>query len=167
MDGRDPRTAIAVVLLASALAAPVGAQSGISTTPAAPQWELRIDGTAADANAAHVGVGLNVRGGHYVRSGFALATGVVEVGDEWRPSHRLDLTARFLLDPFGDDPRGLYGGAGVTVRADDRADPAARLLLVIGLEGNPDRRWVRSVEVALGGGVRVGLVLRPKRRGSR
>ena len=160
--------AIAAAVLLAAPAGPLRAQNGRPTATALPQWELRADGTAATSNAAHVGVGINVRTGWYLRSGIALASGAsVGPDDEWRASHRVDLTTRFLVDPFGERRRSFYAGGGVTVRADRDADPDARLLLIVGLEGNPERARVRSIELGLGGGVRLGVVLRGKRSGAR
>jgi hypothetical protein len=178
MDVQAPRRVascslrIGAVLAAAALvvtpAGQLGAQNGPPTATAAPQWEVRVDGTAATANAAHVGLGLNVRSGWYLRSGISVATGVVEGPDDfWRTSHRVDLTTRFLLDPFGERRRAFYAGGGVTVRADQDADPAARLLVIVGFEGNPERQRVPSIELGLGGGVRLGVVIRAKRSGAR
>lgn len=165
-----PRLGTAVACAVIALAAPgdVGAQGGPPRATPLPQWEWRIDATSATAEAAHVGLGLNIRSGWYLRSGLAISTGAVRGPDEaWRPSHRLDLTARFLLDPFAASPRGFYAGGGVTVRGDEGADPAARLLVIVGVEGNAERRLVPSVELGLGGGVRLGIVLRTRRDGAR
>jgi hypothetical protein len=157
------------LLAAAALLLPTApgaarAQDGPPSATALPQWEWRIDATAASASAVHSGVGLNVRNGWYLRSGVAFSVGAVEGADgAWRGSHRLDLTARFLLDPFAERRRGVYAGGGVTVRSDAGRDAAARLLVVFGVEGNPERRRLRSIELGLGGGVRLGVVLRTRR----
>jgi len=160
--------ALAAATLVSTPVALLGAQGGRPTATALPQWEVRVDGTAATANAAHVGVGLNVRSGWYLRSGITVATGAaVGPDDFWRTSHRLDLTTRFLVDPFGERRRSFYAGGGVTVRADQDADAAARLLVIVGLEGNSERPRVPSVELGLGGGVRLGVVFRARRSDAR
>jgi hypothetical protein len=38
--------------------------------------------------------------------------------------------------------------------------------VVFGVEGNPERRRLRSIELGLGGGVRLGVVLRTRRSSS-
>jgi hypothetical protein len=81
-------------------------------------------------------------------------------------SQRLEVTGRFLLDPFAERRRGLYAGGGVVVRHDGDANPDARLVLLVGVEGEPRVRRIRSLEIALGGGVRVGLVIRRARPGA-
>ena len=151
------------VLTAALAATPTRAQDRPVASPL-PQWELRADATAATSPAAHLGVGLNVRAGWYARLGAALALGAAEgAGGEWQASQRADLTVRFLLDPFAERRTGFYGGAGVTARLDGDAPVDARLLLLLGAEGRP-RRGVRpSLEIGLGGGVRVGVVLRRRR----
>jgi hypothetical protein len=131
-----------------------------------PQWELRADWTAARTDAAHVGVGMNLRAGWYARVGGVLALGAAEgAGGNWGASQRADLTVRFLLDPFAERARGFYGGAGVTARRDGDAPVDARLLVVLGVEGRPDGKWMPSLELGLGGGLRLGVVLRPRRSG--
>lgn len=132
---------------------------------ALPQLEWRADVTAADAPDAHLGLGMNVRAGWYVRLGAGVAAGAVRTDDgSWLGSQRVDVAARFLLDPFKERPRALYGGAGVSARfVEGRADPV--LLLVLGVEGRPRERWTPAAEIALGGGVRAGVVLRRTRPG--
>ena len=130
------------------------------------QWEARADATVSPRPAAHAGVGVNVRAGAYARIGVAYLAGATDVRDlATRFSQRADASVRFLLDPYAERRRGLYGGAGVTVRQDDGADWEGRLLLLVGLEGDPTRRVIPSVELALGGGVRLGIVLRGRRSG--
>jgi hypothetical protein len=173
MDVQAPQrvaswAAVAVALALSTGAAPglLRAQDGPPRATALPQLEWRIDGTAANANAFHSGLGLNIRSGWYLRTGLALTAGAAQgADDEWRSSYRLDLTSRFLLDPFGERRRGLYAGGGVTVRRDDVANPTAHLLVLVGVEGSPQRRVIPSLELGLGGGVRLGFVLRSRRDG--
>jgi hypothetical protein len=126
--------------------------------------ELRADWSAARRNAAHLGVGVNVRAGWYARLIAGLAAGAVDTGgDGWEASQRADLTARFLLDPFAERRRGVYGGAGITARRDGDAPVEVRLLVVLGVAGRPEGAWVPSVELGRGGGLRLGVVLRPRR----
>ena len=154
---------VAVTVAAAFAAAPLRAQDRPVASPL-PQWELRADLIAATSPAAHLGVGLNVRAGWYARLGATLALGAAEgAGGEWRASQRADITARFLLDPFAERPIGLYGGVGVTARLDGDGPVDARLLLLLGAEGQPRRGVLPSLEIGLGGGVRLGVVLRRRR----
>ena len=130
-----------------------------------PQWEFRQDVTVARDPGTHLGVGLNVRADYYVRLGVALSAGAVRRADDaWVGAPRLDLTARYLLDPFGDRPRGWYGGGGVSVVQRPGESATAALQLLVGLEGRRGSKITPSVEVGVGGGVRVGVVLRRTRQ---
>lgn len=138
-----------------------------------PQWEARVDATIAPAAgsrmAGHAGGGVNVRLGPYARLGTVMAIGAIDSpieGDGPDFSARVDMVGRFLLDPFAEHRTGLYGGAGFTARADGAGAWKGNLLIVFGLEGPAAGRIVPALEVALGGGARIGLVLRGRRRGS-
>ena len=161
-----PRTPALFVALSVAMAigpAPLAAQTDVRFS-ASPQWEVRLDATAAQRLATHAGLGLNLRAGPYVRVGFGIAGGAVRTAsDEWVASQRADLAARFLLDPFAERARGLYGGAGISARRDGDESVVGHLVLLFGIEGRPTRALVPSLEIALGGGTRVGVVLRRRR----
>jgi hypothetical protein len=129
-----------------------------------PQWEFRQDVTVAREPGAHLGVGLNLRADYYVRLGVSLSSGAVRRdSDVWVGAQRLDLTARYLLDPFGERPRGWYGGAGVSVAQLPGQGASASLQLLVGLEGRPGKSLIPAVELGVGGGVRLGVVVRRKR----
>lgn len=129
-----------------------------------PQWELRQDITGAREPGAHVGVGLNVRADYYVRLGVAISAGAVRrTDDAWVGAPRLDLTARYLLDPFGERPRGWYGGGGVSVAQRPGQGATAGLQLLVGLEGRRGQPLTPAIELGVGGGVRLGVVLRRTR----
>lgn len=151
---------LAVAPLGAPLGAPLAAQEQATR---APQWELRLEAPVAPAPGAHGGAGVNVRAGWYARLGVAATGGAVQRDDAWVRSARLDATARFLLDPFAERRRGLYGGAGLTAR--QRGDEAWRggLLLVVGVEGPAEGRTIPAIELALGGGVRITAVWRGRR----
>ncbi|HET8771492.1 MAG TPA: hypothetical protein VFM71_10970 [Gemmatimonadaceae bacterium] len=164
--------ASAALCVLSALA-PTSAGAQQARTSLMPQWEARADATIAPAAGAHLaghaGVGVNVRLGPYARLGTALALGVIDSPDEDagpESSARVDVVGRFLLDPFAERRTGLYGGAGFTARADGAGAWKGNLLIVFGFEGPAEGRIVPALEVALGGGARIGLVWRGKRRGS-
>jgi hypothetical protein len=134
---------------------------------ASPQWEGRLDAVLAPRGGAMVGAGLNLRAGWYARVGASVSAGAVQRADAWEARQRVDATARFLFDPFGESRRGFYAGAGLA--AERRADGDVRGLLlgIMGFEGATTGRVVPALELQLGGGVRLGLVLRERRRQGR
>ena len=132
------------------------------------QAELRLGAMVSPEPAPHAGVGVNIRAGWYSRLGISAEAGATRVAGEWRGSQRIAGTARFLLDPFGERRLGLYGGAGLGLHRVGEGPPRGVLLLLLGVEGRMRRgRLVPAFEVGLGGGVQLGLVLRPGRADSR
>ena len=139
------------------------------------QPELRLDVLAGHQPAVQVGAGVQLPIGYYVRVGLDGAVGVAtrdraaRLGSADAPpgplDGRADLLLRFLLDPFRQSAYGLSVGGGLSARAEpgDRVRP--RLLVAVDLEGRRSTRGiVPAVQVGLGGGVRLGVVLR---RGAR
>lgn len=116
----------------------------------------RLDVIVAAKTAVHLGLGVAVPLGTYVRAGVTVAAGVMEGS----PSGRIDLSARFLLDPFRESRWGPYGGGGVSARFDDNRDAKAYLLLFLGVEGPASRGLSPAIELGLGGGGRLGVILR-------
>jgi hypothetical protein len=152
--------AAAVVAWLAVAGRPLAAQQAVS---ALPQWEARLTGAAWPDVGALAGLGVNVRAGWYARVGVALTAGAVLVGDRWDARQRVDATARFMFDPFGERDRGLYAGAGLGAERGGDGSARGLLLGVVGVEGKPAGRVVPALELTLGGGVRVGVVLRGRR----
>jgi len=154
--------------------APVGALLCISATARAQiprptvQPELRLDVIAGHQPALQLGAGAQIPMGYYVRVGLDGAVGAptgANAPSPRRPDARADLLVRFLLDPFRQSAYGLSLGGGLSARAEpgDRVRP--RLLVAVDLEGRRSARGlVPALQVGLGGGARVGVVLR---RGAR
>jgi len=160
-------TTLAGFIVAGALAPSVQAQ--IPTPSMQP--EARLDVIAGRQPAVQVGVGIQVPMGYYVRVGLDGAVGVATrdrkalIGSADAPpgplDGRADLLVRFLLDPFRQSAYGLSVGGGLSARAEpgDRVRP--RLLVAMDLEGRRSSRGlVPALQVGLGGGVRIGVVLR-------
>jgi hypothetical protein len=146
--------ALAIALL------PPGAGAQIDTRPL-PQ--IRADLIVGARPAVQVGAGLQIPLGIYVRAGIDAAVGsrIGEVPTSSRLDGRVDLLARFLLDPFRQSPWGFSAGGGVSLRAEpgDRVRPL--LLVAVDLEGRRSMRGVApAVQLGLGGGVRIGMILR-------
>jgi hypothetical protein len=126
------------------------------------QSEVRIDGIFARTGGVEAGYGFTVPSGIYVRSGLVAGIGAGAQGIEGRT----DLISRFSLDPFRQSRWAPYGGAGLSGRYRNDRDGGSRayLLVFFGLEGplalGAREGWVPAFEVGLGGGARVGVILR-------
>lgn len=158
----------AALLAAACLAlspAPLAAQAA-RARPA--QLELRADAILGRATTGHLGLGGNIALGNYLRAGLAAAGGATRVpGGDVVASGRVDLVARFLLDPFREHRWGPYAGAGVGVLWDERQRTREAVLIVLGVEGSAAGHVRPALEAGFGGGTRVGLVLRWGRRAAR
>ncbi len=162
-------SAAALIAWLPLMGASIGAQATTSDprhVPLRPQLELRAEGVAAESPGAIGSVGVNVRAGWYVRVGAALGGGARWIHDGPTVGQvRADATVRFLLDPFAERRRGLYGGVGVSAAqlgAGLGAQPPV-LLLLAGIEGQPRKGRAWALELGLGGGLRVALVRRSSR----
>jgi hypothetical protein len=126
------------------------------------QGEVRADAIVARATSVQAGYGLSIPAGIYVRMGVVAALGAGPHGLEGRT----DLISRFSLDPFRQSSWSPYGGAGISsrFRSDQAGGSRGYLLVVLGVEGplaaGKRTGWVPAVELGLGGGARVGFVLR-------
>jgi len=126
------------------------------------QSELRLDAIFARSGGVEAGYGFTVPAGIYVRSGLVAGIGAGRHGAEGRT----DLITRFSMDPFRQSRWAAYAGAGLSGRYRSERDGGshAYLLVFLGLEGPlaPGTRagWVPAFEVGLGGGARVGVILR-------
>ncbi len=171
------RAPLAAAGLAALLAVPVlapgpaGAQAARRALGAGVVPEGRLEVAAGREPASLAGVGAFVDAGPYARVGLVAAGGVVWAdaagGRAARAAGEASLVARFLLDPLRQAPRGVYAGGGVGVRAAaGRGRPF--LLGALGVEGRRARAGVApALEIGVGGGARVSVVLRRARAGRR
>lgn len=126
------------------------------------QSEFRLDAVFARSGAVEAAYGLTVPAGIYVRPGLVAGIGAGRHGVEGRS----DLIARFSFDPFRQSRWAPYAGAGLSGRYRSELDGGSKayLLIFLGVEGplplGERMGWVPALEVGLGGGGRVGLVLR-------
>lgn len=150
---------LAGVLTLSGVAAVAGAQGAVAS---GVQPEFRADLLLGHRGAVQGGVGVQIPAGVYVRIGADLSAGV-RTGriDGSRLDGRADILARFLLDPYRQSRYGVSAGAGLSARL-ERGERASPLLLVaLDVEQHePGDVWVRALQVGLGGGARIGVVLR-------
>jgi hypothetical protein len=118
--------------------------------------ELRVDVIGARVSALHAGVGVSTVTGTYLRTGIIGALGFSRDG----LSGRVDGLTRFHFDPFRQSRWAPYGGGGISGRFDRREKPRAYLLLLFGMDGPVKRGWTASFEAGLGGGARIGAIIR-------
>jgi len=126
-----------------------------------PYAEYRADGIFGHGTSAQGGVGASIPLGIYVRLGVDAAAGAAWRDQTTRASGRVDVIGRFLLDPFRETPVGLSFGGGVSLPYTD-GDARVRpyLTVVIDVEGRMHGPVTPALQVGLGGGTRVGVVLR-------
>jgi hypothetical protein len=157
--------AVFVALAALATIATIAVSPGLSraqalaSAPVSP--ELRADLLFGHQSAAQVGAGLQIPLGYYARLGVTGAVGMRLDDISPRTDARVDVLTRFLLDPFRQSPYGLSVGGGIGVRAEPHERLRPVLLVAIDVEGRRSARgWVPAIQLGLGGGARLGLVLR-------
>jgi hypothetical protein len=165
---RAGRVAVFVCAVLPA-AVPVPAQTG--SLRARPRAEVRVDYLGPNPNAVQAGAGVNMPVGTYLRVGVIGAGGTGWNDGRSGASLRFDVIGRFSFDPFRERRWGLSSGGGLSVRY-DRAAPRSRqwrplLALVVDLEGQRVGSIAPGVQLGLGGGARVGAIIRaadPNRR---
>jgi hypothetical protein len=131
------------------------------------QFEMRADLLAGPPAGAQLGAGANVTAGSYIRIGADAALGASSRDGGAVASGRVDLVSRYLLDPFREFRLGPYVGGGFTAQWDRCANWRGDLLVIIGVEGPVHAGWRTAVELGLGGGARLGVVLRRARSNGR
>ena len=161
MKGRRTLTVVAIVCVAASRSP--GQQQPRLRAPT--YAELRGDAIFGDGTALQGGGGIVLPAGIYARVNIDGAVGTRFRDGEARTSGRADLIARFLLDPFREMPVGLSLGGGVTVPYTD-GDTGVQpyLTAVIDIEGRRRGRFTPALQIGLGGGTRLGVVLRTSTR---
>ena len=156
--------------LLAALSFAAHAQSG----PPLPRLynEGRVDARWSRSNAVELGWSLIIPATPYIRTHMTAAAGRIRRDGVWMRESRYEVTARFLLDPFRQARYGLsFGGGAGTTNSD-------------GLFGQPNsmgvayQRWrpfvvayadlelrktaglTPAVQVGIGSGIRLGILLR-------
>ena len=141
--------------------------SAVAQGGASPRPEVRFDAIVARYATLQAGVGVNAAAGAYLRWGVVAGAGASRQNGRDVATARVDGVVRFLLDPFRESRRAPYGIAGVSLMDDGSHDWEPRALIGLGLEGSSRGRVIPSIELALGGGVRVSAVVRRGRANRR
>jgi len=140
--------AVAVALL---LAVPARAQL---------QPEARAELARAAESRAELGIGASFRIGLYVRGALSVARDVWRSADT-SAATRAEYLMRFTLDPLAEQRWAVSFGGGVGYRE------RAYLLAVAELEGPRHAGLRPALQFSLGGGTRLGFVLRRAVKGRR
>ncbi|HTK48829.1 MAG TPA: hypothetical protein VL328_12710 [Gemmatimonadaceae bacterium] len=157
---RAATMATALAATIAALSVPRAACAQRERIPIAP--ELRADFLGGRRSSVQGAAGLEIPAGWYVRVGVLAGVGAsFREGEPTRAAGRVDVLARFLLDPFRQSRWGFSAGAGMSLRAEEGDRVRPRLLLALDLEGPRSKRGpATAVQVGLGGGARVGVGVR-------
>ena len=149
------------VLAAIAASAALAPRANAQLRAPSPYPEYRADAIVGSRTAAQAGVGLVVPMGIYVRLGVDAAAGATWGHETVNPSGRVDAIGRFLFDPFREVPVGVSVGGGLSLPYAAH-DPRVRpyLTAVLDVEGRLHGRVTPSLELGVGGGARIGVVLR-------
>ena len=146
--------------LAAILALACGARRLHAQSATEVQPEVRVDVLTPHPTAAQLGAGLEIPFGWYTRLGVVVAGGAARDSGIVVGSGRADAILRFLLDPFRESAWGLSLGGGVSVRYEPLRGWREYLTVVADVEGPARGPVIPALQVGLGGGARVGLVLR-------
>lgn len=140
------------VLLAAFFAAVAGAGLSAQGRP-----EVRADAIISEKAAGYAGAGILYPLGTYLRAGPVGAVGIADGS----ASYRAELEGLFHLDPFRESRWGPYAGGGLSFRHDS-SNPRGNVYLfaVIGAEGSQRPGYSPALEIGLGGGVRLSIILR-------
>ena len=143
-----------------------GAQASRPST-ARFQPEVRADFIAARTSAAHLGVGIAVSTGTYLRLGIVGAAGQAWHDGQSTAAGRVDGLIRFVFDPLREFRWAPYAAGGIGGIYNGQDKWRAVLVGVIGVEGPATGHIVPAIELGFGGGARIGVALRramPNRR---
>lgn len=147
-----PRSALALTALAAAVPGGAGAQSGV---------EAQVHALAVvrqDALGA-LGGGGGWRPSGRARLSLTASLGVEPAGT----TGRVELLASYHLQAYRRQGLAPYAGGGIATEFTESAI-AEFILLVVGMESAPGLPWGVFVEAGVGGGVRLAVGLRHRRR---
>ncbi len=125
-----------------------------------PVFIARLDGTSSAAPRLEASLGAAIPLGTYARLHVTAGGGAARDAGVVQPAARADIVGRFLLDPLKQARRGLYFGGGVSFLTQRGSRGRAWLTFVAGMEVAEWGGTVPGIELGVGGGARLGLVMR-------
>ncbi len=135
--------------------------------PTGAQVGVRLDAIGSRAATAQGGFTVNAVAGLYIRLEGTVAGGWAWHHGSTYGAFRTDAAARFALDPFRESKHAFYGLGGLSLMYDGLERWRPRLLAGFGIEGPARHGRVIAAELALGGGARLGIVVRRARASGR
>ncbi len=125
--------------------------------------EIRADLLGPSPYTVQLGAGVNIGAGYYQRVELDGALGARRRGAGLVGTARADALLRLLLDPFGQQRWALSLAGGLSLR--DEAGDKVRPYLAgaMELEGPISHGIRMAYQLGLGGGVRLGVVIRRAR----
>jgi hypothetical protein len=143
------------------LVASGGRSAWAQLPPPTPYAEVRGDVVVGRGTAAEGGLGAVLPLGAYVRMSIDGAAGATWRSGGASASGRVDAIGRFLLDPYREMPFGLSLGGGISVPV-TQGDAHVRpyLTAVVDVEGRKRGPITPALQIGLGGGARLGVLLR-------
>jgi len=136
-----------------------GAIAGAQQAP--PRYlEYRLDGIVTRGGAVEAGLGAVIPMGTYTRLSLDGAAGPSWSHGTVSTAARVDAIGRFLLDPFRETPVAVSLGGGVSVPYVEHGRVRPYLTAVVDVEGRRRKGVTPAVQLGVGGGARVGVVLR-------
>lgn len=143
------------ILAVAALPAALAAQQEPLTYP-----EFRADAIVANGTSVQGAAGIVFPAGVYVRVGLDGGAGASWRDGTSSATGRIDLIARFLLDPLRETGLAFSAGGGLSAPIGRDGFRTPYLTIVMDIEGRRRGGFTPAFEVGLGGGARVGFVLR-------
>jgi hypothetical protein len=135
--------------------------AGAQTLASPPDYlEYRADAIVAHNTSLEAGLGAVEPLGPYIRMGIDGAAGASWRDGSPHPSGRIDAIGRFLLDPFREMQVGLSLGGGVSVPVVIGQPVRPYLAVVVDIEGRMKGPVTPALQLGLGGGARIGVVMR-------
>jgi hypothetical protein len=141
--------------MSATLSATLAAQQAPTSYP-----EFRGDAIIATGTTVQGGVGVVVPAGVYARVGLDGGFGTRWHEGSSSSVGRVDLIARFLFDPIRENDVAFSVGGGLSTPIDGDGFRTPYLTLVVDVEGRRHGGYTPAIELGLGGGARIGFVLR-------
>jgi hypothetical protein len=154
---------LAVALIALTHVALTACTAQRAATVARPsRWRpgVRADAIVDRDPGAQIAAGVAVATAYNVRLSVDVGAGGVQRPAGVTATGRVDLLGRLVLDPYRQSRWGITAGGGIGQQFESGRAPRTVAIVTLGVEGPSDGRWVRGVEVGLGGGIRAGVTLR-------
>jgi len=150
--GYDTQTGFADPYLTTMAYAQRARDLGVTIVTDAPVTGLQLGGGVKTVSTPGGDLGATVAGGVAHRDGIS------------HGAARGEVLARFLLDPFAEFPVALYGLGGLSAMVDPFEHTRPRVVVGLGIESRVRNRRAVAAELSLGGGVRLGALIRRGRR---